>query len=220
MGEFYDISGNESAKRAIEVAAAGGHALLILGPPGSGKTELRRSAMDLGLPGANVLTAMPCKCGYYNDPTHMCHCTVQMIRQYHQSVLRRMQTADVSMVVGVIAIPVEKLLKILTDSYALCETLATVQARIDRAREVAMQRQGKPNAAMQMPDLRAYCQLSESSAALMTRAVERLGLSAQSFYTTLRVGRTIADLDGVEHIEVPHIAEAIQYRSGEESLRG
>jgi magnesium chelatase family protein len=48
--------------------------------------------------------------------------------------------------------------------------------------------------------------------ALLTRATERLGLSARAWHRTLRVARTLADLDGSDGVRRLHVAEALSYR--------
>ncbi|HSR91117.1 MAG TPA: hypothetical protein VLK88_07405, partial [Gemmatimonadales bacterium] len=48
---------------------------------------------------------------------------------------------------------------------------------------------------------------------LLRTAITRLGLSARAYHRVLKLARTIADLAGAGEIGVPHISEAIQYRS-------
>jgi magnesium chelatase family protein len=54
--------------------------------------------------------------------------------------------------------------------------------------------------------------LSKGARELLARATERMGVSARGYHRTLRVSRTIADLDGARLIEPGHVAEALRYR--------
>ena len=45
--DFSDIIGQESAKRGAEIAVSGGHNLIMLGPPGSGKSSLAKALVGI-----------------------------------------------------------------------------------------------------------------------------------------------------------------------------
>jgi magnesium chelatase family protein len=47
---------------------------------------------------------------------------------------------------------------------------------------------------------------------LLTEAVDRFRLSARGYHRVLRTARTLADLEGADHVKRIHIAEALSYR--------
>jgi magnesium chelatase family protein len=60
--------------------------------------------------------------------------------------------------------------------------------------------------------LQAFARPDAAGAALVERAMTKLGLSARAYTRILKVARTIADLAGAERVGAAHVAEAIQYR--------
>lgn len=74
------IRGNEYAKRAIKVAAVGGHSICFFGPPESGRGMLRALAYDLQV--TKTFEAWPCECGGHGNPYRPCSCDVEGINAY------------------------------------------------------------------------------------------------------------------------------------------
>jgi magnesium chelatase family protein len=102
------------------------------------------------------------------------------------------------------------------DTNALPDETKRARDMILRARE----RQGerltgrgiRTNAEMTARDIEACVPLAAGVSTLLRNAAEKLGLSPRSYHRLIKVSRTIADLDDVEHIEEKHVLEALQYR--------
>ena len=55
-------------------------------------------------------------------------------------------------------------------------------------------------------------QLEPTAEKMLAAASEKLNLSARSYFKTIKVAQTIADLAGVDKISTQHLAEALTYR--------
>lgn len=310
--DFSDIIGQEGAKRAAEVAAAGFHNLLLIGPPGAGKSmiagripsilpemtweerveltkiysimrmlpkenpilnerpfraphhtitaraltgggqipcpgeislahngvlfldelpEFSREALEtlrqpmedkqvcIARGGRNycfpanfmIVAAMnPCPCGYYPD-LERCTCSVNAVQRYLNRISGPLlDRIDLSVEVSAVHFPINEKEK-------RGETSAKIRRRVQTVRKMQQKRYKKYgilyNAQLSAPMIKEVCRLGKTEQAMMEEAFEKLDLSMRSYYRTLKVARTIADLDGSEDILCEHLTEALCYRT-------
>jgi magnesium chelatase family protein len=305
--DFSDVKGQQQVKRALEVAAAGGHSVLMVGPPGTGKSMLaarfpgilpalsetealevaavhsvssagfeaarwgerpfrspHHSASGPALVGGgalprpgeislahhgvlfldelpefdrDVLEALreplesgrvsisraahqaqfparfqliaamnPCPCGHCGDRAGRCRCTPERIARYRGRVSGPLaDRIDIKL-----EVPAPREGELLTPAGS--ETSSGIRARVQKAREMQLARQGKPNALLGTREIDRHCATDRDGDQLLRHALARLLLSARAYHRVLRVARSIADLCERNVIAAEHVAEAIQYR--------
>jgi magnesium chelatase family protein len=312
--DLKDVKGQENAKRALEIAAAGGHNLLYVGPPGSGKSMLAQrlagilppltarelletslvhsvagliargalararpfraphhSASMAALTGGGIrvrpgevslahngvlfldelpefspqaldslrqpleagevvvaranahvryparvqlVAAMnPCRCGMGGLGRGACG-KAPRCQQTYQGRVSGPFLDRIDLAVDVPAVTAADL-----TLPPPAEGTAEVAARVAAARDFAAARaaRGGPgaaglNARAEGAWLETIADLDPPAKALLARAAEASGLSARGWTRTLRLARTIADLEGAGAVRRVHVAEALIYR--------
>ena len=154
----------------------------------------------------------PCPCGYYTHPTKACVCSPGQVQKYLNRISGPLLDR-IDLQIEVTPLPFEEM----ADSRP-GESSATIRERVIRARQIQEARYADIpgiycNAQMNSKLLHQYAVPDASGLSILKTAMQRLCLSARAYDRILKVSRTIADLDNSEHIEVRHLAEAIQYRS-------
>lgn len=311
--DMADIKGQHQAKRALEIAAAGGHNVLLKGPPGAGKTLLARTFPSIlprltfeetvevtkiysiaglltrdnvirnrpfrsphhttslvGLIGGSstprpgevtlahrgvlfldefpefprsVLESLrqpiedgvvsiaratskvtfpakvmliaaqnPCPCGYLGDKSKTCSCSAMQVQRYQKKVSGPLlDRIDIHL-----EVPAVKVEKLTEQEKTDVEDSKSIRKRVQHARNRQLERFGRTvitcNAEISSKLIKEFCPLSEECLILLRRAVTALQLSGRSYHRTIKLARTIADLDNSDEIKPSHIAEALQYR--------
>lgn len=157
-----------------------------------------------------VATANPCPCGHFQTKKE-CVCTPHQINQYRRKLSGPILDR-IDLYVDVHEIDNSKLLE---EQKKPAETSEAVAKRIATARELQTHRfDGLEvlNADMTNRQIKNHAKLSDEAKKLLDAGAEKFGLSPRAYMRTVKVARTIADLDGSEDIRTQHVAEALQYR--------
>lgn len=158
-----------------------------------------------------IATMNPCPCGYLGDPTHECKCTETQIQNY-QRKLSGPLFDRIDMTVEVDRVENKDLRGDLPDKI---KEHTVVKNNITGALARQKARYGQDgvfNSSLSSFRVSQDLELDSRAERLLNDASERLKLSARSYFKTIKIARTIADLDGAEIIEVNHLAEALTYR--------
>jgi magnesium chelatase family protein len=178
-------------------------------PLESGTVVVSRAANQAEFPARfQLIAAMnPCPCGFLSDPAGRCRCTLEQVDRYRHKISGPLLDR-LDLHVEVQRVTPEELLRSRSDG----ESSADVAARVLRARELQIRRQGAPNSRLGTHEVDRYCRPAKAAVRLLERALATLGLSARGYHRVLKVARTIADLADAAEIDVPHVSEAIGLR--------
>lgn len=177
-------------------------------PLESGHITISRAARQADFPAKfQLIAAMnPCPCGYLGHFNNKCRCTPDQVARYRAKISGPLLDR-IDIHIEVPALKEQEL-----TSVASGEASEVIRARVERARQRQMARQGKANDLLGSKEIDQYCIADEAGVALLKQAISRLNLSARAYHRILKVARSIADLANEDSIQSSHIAEAIQYR--------
>lgn len=182
-------------------------------PLEDGEITVSRARGSLSFPARFMLVAAmnPCPCGHAGDPQRVCSCSPFQVIRYRQKISGPILDR-IDLHIDVPRVKFEKL----EGQEKGAEKSSAIRERVESARAIQKKRFAqmvcRTNAEMTSHMVKEFCALNDETREILRNAVTRMKLSARAYMRILKVARTIADLAAAPAIEVPHLAEALQYR--------
>ena len=174
-----------------------------------GEINLARAAAQVCYPAKFQLVAAmnPCPCGYLGS--NRCQCSPEQINRYHNKISGPILDR-IDLHVRVNAIDNDQLLQ---PQPQLGESSKAVFARVCKARDLQLKRQGVINAQLSNQKVREVCPLDDKQKQFLNKVITSFKLSTRSFYRVLKVARSIADIESLEIPDIAQYQEALSYRN-------
>ncbi|MHC4822253.1 MAG: YifB family Mg chelatase-like AAA ATPase [Planctomycetota bacterium] len=150
----------------------------------------------------------PCPCGRHGVKGRSCDCTPGQVARYAGRISGPLlDRFDLRVQVPTVR-PTD-----LDGAGEPTECSAALRETVFKARHFQSMR-GRLNGRLGLRGLEQHAPLDTSSRDLLSRAADRMGLSARGMVRVRRLARTIADVEEVEAVRREHLAEALSFRGG------
>jgi magnesium chelatase family protein len=153
-----------------------------------------------------LITMNPCPCGFKNSNKRECKCSNRELDNYRRKISGPIEDR-IDIFCEVSKVSYQKLL----ENNINDDNSREIEKIIKEKRELQIKRQGLLNNDLSNQSIRKM--INRKDLHEFNIISKKLNLSARSYLKTLKVARTISDLENCEKIKIPHILEALQYKN-------
>lgn len=174
--------------------------------------KIGRSGRTCRFPGDFIFMATmnPCPCGYAGDTKIPCICTDYQKKQYIKKISGPIRDRF-DMILEVPNVSMMEIFKERKEEGKKLLKQIEIAVKMQKER-FKKETSFKKNSDISSEEIKKYCDADETTKILMDKAKRGLRLSNRGYIKTLKLARTIADMENSEAIRTEHVAEALQYK--------